>query len=97
MVAEIFRVQGLWPADRIGTRTQVFYERSPRLLGRHPAELDQLAPSYLATIPERWGDTPFDYSQSESGKDFSLEYADAPMGTLPNDGFHAYRASSGKW
>ncbi|MBW2290955.1 MAG: hypothetical protein JRG94_01440 [Deltaproteobacteria bacterium] len=63
----------------------------------YPPELDRLAPRYLATIPESWGDRPFEYAQSTGGQDFSLGYVDAPMGTLPNDGYHSYEASIGHW
>ena len=63
----------------------------------YPPELDQLAPRYLASIPESWGDRAFEYALAAGGQDFTLGYVDAPIGTLPNDGYHSYEASIGSW
>ena len=65
--------------------------------GRYPDDLSELVPQYLSEVPSRAGGGPFLYQQLIDTHGFTLGYFDAPMGTLPSDGYHIYDSSSKEW
>jgi type II secretory pathway pseudopilin PulG len=65
--------------------------------GTYPKTLGELSPGYAARLPEPREGHSFEYVPDPEGQDFTLAYPEAPMGALPSDGSHSYRASSGEW
>jgi type II secretory pathway pseudopilin PulG len=65
--------------------------------GRYPAVLEDLIPRFVVEVPGHSDGEIFRYEHFPELHGFKLGYFEAPIGTLPSDGFHSYESTSENW